>query len=472
MSDNVQRLDRAFNPKVVAVVGDKKQNDYLWLSSNLTFQGKLYSVQIDPNEIPGIEALGVPNYRSLLDIPEPIDYVIVAVPREVAPRILADCIKKQVGAAHLFTAGFAETGTDEGRRLQKIIEDMAREANFALIGPNCMGVFNPGIGLRHYRNQPFGEDGTVGFLGQSGTQTIGFSVEGHLNGIHISKAVSYGNGVILDSPDFLEYLGQDPETQLIAMYIEGVRDGRRFFNTLRDVAQRKPCVIWKGGATGGGSRATASHTGVMAISSVIWDSMVRQCGAIKAENLAELVDTVKALLYIKPSTGTRVGLVALSGGQSVAIADAFSRAGLDVLPLTESSYRRLAEFFNIIGGSYRNPLEGMTVMQEEQLSAILDILDADESVDAVVVELPPQMIFGLSTLEARLETLGTFRERASKPFMVALTTVLAQADSALLQDINEKLIERNIASFPTFERAARALRNSIEYNSMRESLSV
>jgi acetyltransferase len=149
----MKELDRVFNPRSVVVVGDKRENDYMWLRSLSTFTGEVCSVQIDPDELPGIARLGVRNYPSLLDLPKPVDYAIVAVPRAVAPKIVADCIRAGVGGATLFTSGFAETGTDAGIRLEQQIAEMARAADFPLIGPNCMGIFNPEIGLRHDINQ-------------------------------------------------------------------------------------------------------------------------------------------------------------------------------------------------------------------------------------------------------------------------------------------------------------------------------
>src|SRR4030042_6388051 len=162
LTKDPKNLDRAFNPRTVAVVGDKQQSNYMWLRGVSNFRGKVYSVQIDPREIPGIEALGVTNYLSLLDIPEPVDYVVCAVPRAVSPRIVQDCIKKEVGAVHLFTSGFAETGTEEGIRLQSIITQMAKEANLNLIGPNCMGIYTPRIGLCVFGPQPERQQGIVG----------------------------------------------------------------------------------------------------------------------------------------------------------------------------------------------------------------------------------------------------------------------------------------------------------------------
>ena len=181
----------------------------MWLRGQSTFEGKLCSVQIAPEEIEGIKALGVENYTSLLDIPEPVDLAIVAVPRAVAPRVLEDCIGKGVAAAHFFTSGFAETDTEEGIRLERLLTERAEQTNFHLIGPNCMGIFNPKVGIRQIGDQYTGFAGPVGFISQSGTHAIAFAHEAHLQGVDINKSVSFGNGVVLDSADYLEYFGRD-----------------------------------------------------------------------------------------------------------------------------------------------------------------------------------------------------------------------------------------------------------------------
>lgn len=139
-------FNRAFNPGCIAVIGDKAETNYMRLRSQSAFKGKLYSVQIDPKEIEGIEALGVTNFTSLMDVPEPIDLAIVAVPGNIAVRVIGDLIKLDVAAARFFTAGFSETDTGEGRKLERILTEKAEKANFHLIGPNCMGIFSPGAG--------------------------------------------------------------------------------------------------------------------------------------------------------------------------------------------------------------------------------------------------------------------------------------------------------------------------------------
>lgn len=462
-------LDRAFNPRAVAVIGDKRAMNYMWLRSQSTFQRKVYSVQIDERELPGIAALGVPNYRSLAEIPDEIDYVMTAVPRQIAPRLVADCAAKKVAGVMFFTSGFSEIGDDEGKRLEQTMVDTARAANMALIGPNCMGLYHPRIGLRNYAELPAGEAGTVGFIGQSGTHSITFSLAAPHHGVKISKAVSFGNAAVLDASDYLDYLAADPETQIIGMYLEGVREGRRFFSLLREVTVKKPVVIWKGGKSEAGKRAISSHTGSLAVPAAVWDAMVRQAGAISAETFDETLDVIKLLQFAKPTTKTGVGLIAMTGGPSVVITDAFEHAGLTVPLLSDASYQELSSFFTVIGGSFRNPLDsGHTIgmgQTSENLERLLSILDRDPNIDAIVMDTGAGLVAGQwqarpQTLEALLATLTDFSTRSTKPFFVVLQPFALEA--ALLQ-VREQFHARGIATFATHQRAARALRLATGY---------
>jgi acyl-CoA synthetase (NDP forming) len=465
----MKELDRVFNPRSVVVVGDKRENDYMWLRSLSTFTGEVCSVQIDPDELPGIARLGVRNYHSLLDLPKPVDYAIVAVPRAVAPKIVADCIRAGVGGATLFTSGFAETGTDAGIRLEQQIAEMAKAADFPLIGPNCMGIFNPEIGLRHDINQYSGHGGSAGFISQSGTHAIFFSLVGESHGVRVSKAVSYGNAAVLDSTDYLDYLADDEETRVIGMYVEGTKEGRRFFQRLRETARKKPVVVWKGGRSAEGARAAASHTGAMTSAPVLWETAVRQCGAVKVDSLEEMIDVVKGLLYLRPPSGNRVGLVAHSGGQSVVITDACVQEGLDVPMLSDRSYEEFASFFSVVGGSYLNPLDvSWNVLSLEDLRRSLDIVSRDENVDSVVVEICIPFLSQIweyypPYLDSLLELLSDFNRGCPKCFLVALVAGQMEAEAS---EVRRKLIDAGIASFPTFGRVARALRKVTDYHAL------
>ena len=475
MADLIKRLDRALNPRTVAVVGDKKASGYTWLRNLKPFIGTVYSVQIDPNDIAGIEEMGIPNYPSLLDIPDEIDYVICAVPRQVAPRVVADAARKGVGGVGMFTSGFAETGEELGIKLQDEVLRIARENDLLIIGPNCMGLYNPRLGVRFGADQPAGEGGNVGLISQSGTHGINISMVAAANGIRLSKAVSIGNAIVLDVPDYLEYFAQDDETRAIAMYVEGVKDGRRFARVLREVAARKPVLIWKGGQTEDGARATRSHTASLSSNIAIWDVLIRQAGAIRVDTQEDLIDTLKALLLTKPGTGRRLALMAMTGGPSVVITDAFSKAGFSVPELTEDSYAELGSFFNIIGGSYRNPFDmGGTIggPQGANLDRLFDILDKDPNIDAVVMDiatmfLARQFLQHPERLDEFIGRLVRHRDRSTKPFLTILNPAHMEGE---ITPIRRALQDRDLPVLPTFERAAAALARVTAYRGqMRET---
>lgn len=456
------RLARTLNPTNVAVVGDTRIRGYRWLRSMSTVRGKLYSVQVDESELPGIEELGVPSYRSLTDIPDEIDYVLVAVPRNVAPIIMRDCIAKGVGGAAFFTSGFAETDTDEGRQLQTTITEMAREADLPVIGPNCMGLYNPSAGVRFAPAQPAGFEGNVAFVSQSGGHAADFATTSHAMGVAAGTVVSFGNGVVLENADYLEYFAHDDGTEFIAMYVEGLRDGRRFSRLLRETTPRKPVILWKGGMSDAGQRATASHTASLAGSAEVWNALCRQAGAIQAESMVEIVDLLKALMLMPDIAGPGVGITGGSGGQSVAMADTFSRVGLRVPTLTDESYDRLNEWFSLVGASFRNPIDMGT--NREEITTIMEVLSADPNIDCLVMQVRPAMgeAIDAGRLEAQLGALKNWRSEGQPAVAITYSSdPLGEADA--LRDLDIQLREIRVPSFPTYERAATAIRKVLDY---------
>ena len=469
MIPDFKKLDRAFNPRCVVVVGDKGVTDYMWLKGQSDFKGSLYSVQLDPNELAGIEALGIKNYSSLMEIPEPVDLAIVAVPRPVAPIILDACIEKDVAAAHFFTSGFAETDTEEGITLQRVLKEKALKADFHLVGPNCMGIYSPSAGICQVGRQPTGFSGSVGLISQSGTHAIAFAAAAYQQGLDIKKSVSFGNGIILDAVDYLEYYGQDPEIEVIGMYLEGVKDGRRFLEMLRAVAAKKPVVIWKGGRTEEGGRAIASHTGSLAVPQALWDSAIKQSGAITVKDLQGLVDTLKALLYLSPMKGTKVGITGGSGGQSVAIADIFSEAGLQVPPLTQASYDELATFFTLIGGGYRNPIDTGNV-NRLQMKRILDILEQDAHTDnLLLIMMIGSFSRGTEQFDRDVAMLDDLRKRTPKPISVIISPGMSY-QSMDLRNAAVKLRDIGVPAFFSLDGGALALRNAFSFHQFRDRL--
>jgi acetyltransferase len=454
------KLDRAFNPRCVVVVGDSAENNFRWIRAQSAFQGKLYSVQVNPKSIEGIKALGIQNYTSLLDVPEPVDLAIICVPRAVAPRILEDCIRKEVAVAHFFTAGFAETETEEGIKLEHWIKETAEAANFHLVGPNCMGLFNPRVGIKQNEEQYSGVWGPVGFISQSGTHAIFFSMMAYLEGLYLGKSVSFGNGTALDSADYLAYFGQNQEIKVIGMYLEGVKAGQKFLKALGEVSAKKPVVMWKGGRTEAGGRAIASHTGSLAVSQVIWDAAVKQYGAIKVDSIEEMTDTLKALLYLPRVQGNRVAVTGGSGGQSVAIADVFSEAGLRLPSLSQESYDELMTFYSVIGGGYRNPIDTGN-QNRMQMRRILEIIGRDANIDNVVL-LSQARWAAAEDVKIQIDPLVDIREKTGKP-VLAIVSYSTPNEMERAAEVTRRFQEHDIPTFPTMERGAKALKNALDY---------
>ncbi len=464
------KLKRAFNPRTVVVVGDSKQSNYEWLHGQKQFKGKLYSVHINPATFEDIKAMGIENFTSLLDVPGPVDLVIVAVARKAAAAILDDCIRKDVAAAHFFSAGFSETDTEEGRELERQLVAKAEAANFHLIGPNCMGLYNPGTGIRQNEDQYLGDTGPVGFISQSGSVAIGFSMEAHHQGIFLNKSVSFGNGIVLDSSDFLEFFGQDPEIKAVGMYLEGIKNGRRFVSVLKDVASRKPVVIWRGGRTEAGGRAIASHTGSLAASKNIWDAAIKQCGAVQVCSVEELIDTLKAFLFLPPVRGKRVAIAGGPGGQSVTSTDVFVESGLLVPRLTRESYAELETFFEVVGGSYRNPIDTAGPVRRD-MKRIMKIVSRDTNIDNVAyfVSTRPGRHISREQLQSTMEILEDIKQ-LPKPLITMV--LLSTSDAAKeVKEIMDILQEKGIPAFPSVTRGAQALKNTFDYYNNRNNQS-
>ena len=468
------RLHRTLNPQTVVVVGDKGPN-YQWLTNQKEFPGKLYSVQVDPNEVKGIEERGFTNFTSLADVPGEIDLLICAVPRQIVPRIVQGAIESNVAGIAMYTAGFAETREEIGIELQQQIVDMANASGLQIVGPNCMGIYNRRLGIRFGAGMIHAEGGNIGVMSQSGSHAGGITSEAQYAGLEVTRTISMGNAAILNEADYLEYLADDVDTQFIAIYIEGPRDGRRFFNTLREVTKRKPVVIFKGGTTENGASAAQTHTTSLATPTALWDAMVRQAGAIPVVSRDELIDTLVALVKTTAPNGKRMALLAGSGGQSVAVSDSAGRAGLPMPRLSGESYEELKGFFNTIGGSYFNPFDmggtigGNSVRgREENLVRILDILSADPNLDAAIYELgagggpnpdPERQSRMLDSIQAWRD--GSWQ----KPLLMV---VHPGTEPDRYVSMRSALVDRGFAVYPSFDRAAQAFARVETYYTTRK----
>jgi acyl-CoA synthetase (NDP forming) len=382
-TEKLAELDRIFNPRTVAVIGASHSDGFSQALMGTKLRDSLFLVNPNYRELHGRRC-----YPSILDVEVGVDYVVVAVPASLVPRVLVDCIHKGVRAVHVFTAGFSETGIKE----RKILEDKVRniaKGEVSLIGPNCLGICCPKSGLAFVPDASV-KEGSVGVISQSGTFAEQFLSVGSLRNVKFSKVVSYGNAIDLDCPDFLEYLANDPETKAIALYIEGTRDGKPFRAAMTEAAKLKPVVALKGGVTEHGRRAASSHTGSLAGSPAIWGSLFRQAGVIQVDDFDELLNTALALSCVPAPARKGTAIVTNSGGFSVLETDLCVKAGLEVPQFTQETIVELRKMVPIAGTSINNPLDAWPIFysgpgRTGTLADAIKTVSRDKNIHSIVL---------------------------------------------------------------------------------------
>ena len=382
-SERLAEFDRIFNPRTVAVIGASDSDGFSQALMNTKLGNSLFLVNPKYEELHGRRC-----YASILDVEEGIDYVVIAIPALLVPKVLVECIEKSVKAVHIFTAGFSETGMEERKVLEDEVRNIAK-GKVSLIGPNCMGICCPKSGLAFVPDL-LARQGSLGVISQSGTFAEQFLSTGSLRNVKFSKVVSYGNAIDLDCPDFLEYMGSDPETEAIALYVEGTRNGNRLRAAMTEAAKLKPVVALKGGVTEHGRRAASSHTGSLAGSPEIWSSLFRQAGVIQAQDFDELLDTALALSCVRLPSGKGTAIVTNSGGFSVLETDLCVKAGLEVPQFMRETIVELRKMVPIAGTSINNPLDAWPIFYNMPgttgtLAEAIKTLSRDKNIHSIVL---------------------------------------------------------------------------------------
>ena len=476
--DMLSELRPIFYPRALAVVGVSRDETkfgsrFLQALLDFGFKGKIY-----PVSPAGTEILGLRTYPNVRDVPGPVDLAAIMVPAHLVPAVLEDCLAKGVKGAEVFTSGFAETGEERGRDLERELTLIARRG-IRIVGPNCFGIYCPASGLTLLPGGDFPrESGPVAFISQSGGHAVEFAREARGRGIRFSKVISYGNGCDLNEADLLEYMAQDSETKIVAMYIEGPREGRRFAQLVRGLAPRKPVVIWKAGLTRAGGRAAHSHTASLGGEEAVWDALFKQAAAVPVCGLEELADTVLAFLHLPASTGRRAGVVGGGGGISVAAADACDRVGLDVPPFDDGVQQKLGEILPAAGTSVRNPVDiGRPLVPPQDFERVLETVASADCVDTIIAtqamfhvlagtfKLPPRE--GERFLQGLIRTPARVRDRYGKPIVIVLPVGPDEVEMVEAEErrreIRDQYLSMGIPPFPTLERAARAVANVATY---------
>jgi acyl-CoA synthetase (NDP forming) len=463
-------LQPLFYPTSIALVGVTVANPQHWtrtfLDSLLEFQfeGTLYLVNPRGGEIRGIRV-----YRRFTDIPQNVDYVISTVPAKAAAGLIEECAHKGVKAVHFCTAGFSETGEEDGVRLEAQLADLSRRNGIRIIGPNCMGIYCPGSRISFNTDFPK-ESGPVGFISQSGGNTTGLINRVMLRGVRFSKVISYGNACDLNETEFLEYLAADSETKIIGLYIEGVKDGTRFRQTLHKAAKEKAIILLKGGITEGGARAAAGHTGALAGSEVIWDSLCKHLGIIQVYSLEELADSLVTLRFMSAPRGRRVALIGAGGGSSVLIADEFERRGLKVPPLPQEIRNWIGEFTPLAGNILRNPIDySQNWMEPEKLLRTVHIISQWEGIDFLIwfLDLAWVPLSAMNLVHKTLDGILTESRAALKPIAIVVQTNISPEQVKKAYSFVEKCVSSELPIYYSFASAANSINLLLTHNERR-----
>jgi acyl-CoA synthetase (NDP forming) len=464
-------LDEIFCPRGIAVVGASPANlSFAEVIVHSLKEAKFPAIfPVNPKHK---EVLGLPCYPSLMDIPGAVDHVIVSIPAEAVLNLLDDCAAKRVRSVHFFTAGFGETGDAAKEELERAMLAKAKAGGFRIIGPNCIGLYVPKSRLVNSFNSSL-EPGPIAFISQSGGHAQNLPDYSRARGLRFSKVVSYGNGLDVNESELLAYFSGDPETEIIAAYIEGVKDGRRFMRAMAKTGLQKPVVIYKGGRTEAGKRATYGHTASMTSSFAIFDALCRQAKAIQVDDLDEMIDILIALRFVRPlPQNTGAALMGAGGGPSVLAGDEMENEGLRLLSLSPAVQAELKQRFPVAGSIFINPLDAPNLILPEAISTAMQILGRVPGIDMLIYHLGFHPIstwgWGRLSLENFVKpAIGVMKDaqrETGKPVLLALRPPQGLDGMAEFLAAQQEFVNAGFPVFYSMRQLARAMVRVIEWS--------
>ncbi len=434
------------------------------------YRGEVYGTSLEPGEV-----LGVRIVASLDDLPADaqLDLVFVCTPAAANAELLRACAARGISAAFLTSAGYGEAG-DEGRTAERELVALADELGILLAGPNGQGIVSTPANLCAQIVAPYPPRGAIGIASQSGNFVSSFQNYARAAGVGVSRAVSAGNAAALTVPDYLEYFAADPETSVGLAYVEGIGDGRGFYDRVRAVAEEIPLVVLKGGATSGGQRAAASHTGALAADDRVFAGMCRQAGVTRVANVEEAFDVAATFATQPVPRGPRVAVVTTAGGWGVVTADAISRSELELVELPTGLRAAIDELLPP-RWSRNNPIDLAGGETRDTIPEVLDLVAANDDIDAIVY-----LGLGIQSNQARLlregpfgrepdiERIVAYHERQDARFARAAAEVSASSGKPVLTATELALADPTNAGpatvrdsgrycYPTAQRAVTAL---------------
>ena len=441
-------MDQFFRAKSVAVIGasstpGKIGHEIFRNLSQYDFEGKVYPVNPRASEI-----LNTKCYPSVLEIPDKIDLAVIALPSKIVPKLIEECGQKGVKACIIVSGGFKEFG-ENYKEIEEEAVKSARKYAIRIIGPNCIGIFNSETKIdtffQSHKRMLRPPPGSVSFITQSGTFGCTILEWAAENGLGISKFVSYGNRCDIDEADIIRYLGADPNTKVIAVYVEGFGNGRRFLEAAKEVTPEKPIIVLKSGRTELGSKAALSHTGWLAGSYSICEAALKQFEIIIAQNLEELFDMMKALAMQPPAEANRIAMVTNGAGPCVMAADECVKRKIDFATYSEETVEKLKEALP----SYcivSNPVDltGSATSCEYKIS--MEMLLKDPNVDILM----PFFVFQDTPLDENIVNVVAEMEKYGKPI------ICCASGGSYTRNQSRKLEEKGVPVCAIPERAVAA----------------
>lgn len=407
-------MDKLFNPESIAVIGASRHKEKLGyqILYNIIqsgFCGNIYPVNPEAGEI-----LGKKSYTKITDIEKEIDLAIVAVPANIVPEVLSDCVKKNVSFAVVISAGFSEIGT-KGKIFQDEITDIIiKTSPLRLLGPNCLGVINTSNNLNATFAAPTLVKGNVAAIFQSGALGVALLDWAKTYEFGFSKFVSLGNKIDIEESEILEYLGRDEDTKVIAIYLENIACPEKFLQIARQVAAKKPVVILKGGTTKMGATAAFSHTAAMVTPNHLNQAIFIQSNLIVAKTIEEMLSLIQLLSCEPPVNQKKLAVITNAGGPGILATDAASRVGLNMPKISPRTEKELKKVLPSVG-SIANPLdlagEALAKDYETSLKAFID----EPQMAAILVLLTPQT---MTEVDKTAEVLVKYKS-LGKPIIAA-----------------------------------------------------
>jgi len=435
-----------FKPESIAVIGASRSHlkiGYETLLNTLVggFRGKVYPVNPEAVEIMGLKA-----YPSVLAIKDEIDLALIVVPAQYVAKVMRECAQKKVKGAIIISAGFGEIGP-EGKRMEEEVIEIARKAKIRVLGPNTMGYKSPVDNIDASFVFGMANPGRIALVSQSGALCIGMIHYANAERIGLSRIISIGNKADVDDADLIEYLDQDDATDVIAMYIEGIRDGRKFLEAARKA--KKPIVAVKAGRTKSGAEATKTHTGSLSGSDEVYDSVFRQVRIQRAYDVEEMFDCARALAYQPPARGKGVGIVTNGGGAGVILSDWLEDMGLSVPDLSKKTKDDLAKILPAITLP-RNPLDIIGDAGFFRYWAAGNALLEDPNIDILILICVHAGYARPREYAGAVLKLVAEKKHLNKPI------ISCWVGGSEIEEVIQSLKERNIPVYPSAQRAARA----------------